>query len=42
MQLLALLTRSQCRVSYTQVTVKAHRPLVVWGFFVSWGGGGED
>ena len=28
MQLRTLLTRSQCRVSDTQITVKAHVPLV--------------
>ena len=31
-QILALLTRSQCKVSDTQVTVKAHGPLV--GYYV--------
>ena len=30
MQKRALLTRSQCKVSDTQVTVKAHGPLVCW------------
>ena len=32
MQVWSLLTRSQCRVSDTQVTVKAHGPLVLLGY----------